>query len=84
MGISLAGMALFHSLSSPMRDFQRRKATRPTHDRILIVCEGTKTEPKYLTDLVRSLKLSTTYIKVTPSLSGSGPKKVLEHALKLF
>jgi hypothetical protein len=43
---------------------ERKKATKKTGERILIVTEGSKTEPKYFTEIRQELRLSSTNIAV--------------------
>jgi len=39
-------------------DLERRKSRRAPYDRVLIVCEGSKTEPNYLQELIDCLELN--------------------------
>lgn len=69
------------------RDRRARKLTRPKparepYDRVLIVCEGTKTEPLYLREVVDSLELSSANISITGA-NGSSPISVVNHATDL-
>lgn len=42
---------LFHKRrAKKAKDLRRRKARRDPYDKVLIVCEGSKTEPYYFTD----------------------------------
>jgi hypothetical protein len=66
------------------RTLQRRKAMRQPYERLLIVCEGEKTEPNYLRAIQRQYRLSTTHVQVLHSQSGTDPAQVLAHARKLF
>ncbi|MDL2270060.1 RloB family protein [Desulfosarcina sp. OttesenSCG-928-A07] len=61
---------------------RRRQAQRAPYDRVLIVCEGEKTEPIYLRALIDHLKLSTANIKIVDKKAGSVPKRVVELAEK--
>jgi hypothetical protein len=50
----------------------------------LIVCEGVKTEPRYLTDLRVDYRLASTNVKVAPSSDGTDPVSIVrftEHLL---
>lgn len=60
-------------------DLRRRKARRDPYDRVLIVCEGSKTEPNYLRDLRDCLKLVSANIEIDGSC-GSSPISVYEYA----
>jgi hypothetical protein len=62
---------------------RRRGPTRAQYDRVLIVCEGSKTEPNYLREMVSHHRLSTANIEITGD-GGSAPKSVVEYALELF
>ena len=65
------------------RSPRRRKETREPYDRVLIVTEGTKTEPSYFADLVAHYRLNTANVAVVPSERGSDPGTVVETALSL-
>lgn len=62
-----------------LADLARQQAKRKPYDKVLIVCEGTKTEPCYLNELKDELKLSTANVFIDPS-PGSDPLSVVEHA----
>ena len=46
------------------RKLQRKIAARKPYDRVLIVCEGKKTEPNYFRDLVDQRRLSTANVVI--------------------
>lgn len=60
-------------------ELSRQQAKRESYDKVLIVCEGTKTEPNYLNEIKDELKLSTANVSIAPS-HGSDPLSVVEHA----
>ncbi|MGM0575156.1 MAG: RloB family protein [Myxococcota bacterium] len=60
----------------------KRKAGRKAGRRVLIVCEGEKTEPKYFDGLRRCLKLVGVEVQVVRS-PNSDPVSVVNHAVKL-
>src|SRR3954462_14274087 len=64
--------------------FARTKGKREAYDYVLIVCEGTKTEPCYLRELQRVLRLSNANIKVLDRRHGSDPMSVLNAALEEY
>jgi hypothetical protein len=66
------------------RDLRRRAATRQRVERLLIVCEGSKTEPHYLEEIRQELRLSTTQLRVLPSAIGTDPLSVVSYAEQLF
>lgn len=62
----------------------RKKGQRATYDRILIVTEGSKTEPNYLSEIRREYRLHTANVQVEPSLFGTSPLQVVEYAESLL
>ena len=71
------------------RQLQRRKNKQAAsqglgYDRLLIVCEGSKTEPQYLNDIRKALSLSTAGIRVLPSSLGTAPNQVVKYAKEEF
>lgn len=66
------------------RDLKRRAAVRQPYDRLLIVCEGEKTEPQYLCEIQRAYRLATAHVQVLHSQLGTEPQQVLEYALTVF
>jgi len=61
------------------KELARRKSSRAPYDRVLIVCEGSKTEPNYLRELIDYLRLSSANVEVDGD-SGSSPINVVKHA----
>ena len=49
----------------------------------MIVCEGTKTEPLYLRDLIRDLGIRHHTVKIEPN-DGASPDRIFAHAVKLY
>jgi hypothetical protein len=64
------------------KTLQRRKSSRDSYDKILIVCEGEKTEPHYFKALVQHYRLNSANVEITGSC-GSSPRSVLEKAEEL-
>jgi RloB-like protein len=64
-------------------EFERQKNVRSQSKRYLIVCEGTKTEPYYLKDLVEDLRIRPSSVRIAPN-SGSSPDRVVAHGLTLY
>jgi len=62
----------------------RKTGRRASYDRILIVSEGSKTEPLYLNEIRAEHRLSTTNVQVQPSQYGTTPLQVVEYAEYLF
>lgn len=75
---------LFHKLKAKkVEELQRTKENRDPYDKVLIVCEGEKTEPNYLITLRDYLKLSQANIKIDPK-SDSSPTSVVKYAKTLI
>ena len=66
------------------RDLKRRAAVRQPYERLLIVCEGEKTEPQYLCEIQRAYRLATAHVQVLHSQFGTEPRQVLEYAMNVF
>lgn len=62
----------------------RKKSRRAGYERILIVCEGSKTEPHYLGEIRAEFRLHTANVQVQPGLLGTAPIQVVEYAEQLF
>jgi len=62
---------------------QRKKHERAQNKRYLIVCEGTKTEPRYLKDLLDDLHIRPQVVRVA-SNDGGSPDRVVARALALY
>lgn len=67
-----------------VRDLRRRAAVRQPYERLLIVCEGEKTEPQYLREIQQSYRLATAHVQVLHSQIGTEPLQVLDYALTVF
>jgi hypothetical protein len=59
----------------------RRRAQRDSYDVVLIVCEGSKTEPRYFCELRDDLGLNNFNVVVTGE-SGSDPNSVVQFAIR--
>lgn len=66
----------------------RRKAAkevrRASYDRILIVTEGSKTEPLYLEEIRAAHQLHSANVEVQPGQLGTAPIQVVRYAQQLF
>lgn len=60
------------------------KTKRASFDRILIVTEGSKTEPSYFKEIKAHLRLPSTNISVLHSKMGTDPLSVVNYAQELF
>ncbi len=61
---------------------ERRAARRAPYDKVLIVCEGEKTEPSYFKDLIKWHDISSVNVRVSGDC-GSAPTSVVQYALDL-
>lgn len=66
------------------RELARKKAQRGSYDRILIVCEGSKTEPQYFDEIRSFYRIHTANVQVQHSQFGTQPLQVVEYAEELF
>jgi hypothetical protein len=66
------------------RNLRRKAASRKSADRILIICEGSKTEPQYLDEIRQELRLPTAHLYVIGAAEGNDPLNVVSYAEKLF
>ena len=67
--------------SRTKKDLRRRKHRRESYDRILVVCEGTRTEFNYFSGLVDDYRLSTVNVKVKGL--GKDPRALVHEAINL-
>lgn len=75
---------LFHKRKAKQaRDLQRRRAMRAAYDKVLIVCEGEKTEPNYFNELKDHYRLNSANIKVTGECD-SDPLSVFEYSRQKY
>lgn len=66
------------------RQLARKHGRRASYDRILIVSEGSKTEPNYLREIRAEYRLHSANVEVQPSALGTEPIQVVNYALELF
>ena len=67
-----------------LRRKSTKEETRSSYARILIITEGSKTEPLYLEDICAAYKLHSANIEVQPSKLGTAPIQVVTYARQLF
>jgi len=73
-----------HSRARHASALRRKKPTRPPYDRILIVCEGKKTEPNYFEEIRIEGRIPTAHVCVLPSRFGPQPSQIVEFAVSKF
>ncbi|HPW30378.1 MAG TPA: RloB family protein [Rhodoferax sp.] len=66
------------------KQLARKLGRRSSYDRILIVSEGSETEPNYFKEIRTTYRLDTANIEVRPSELGTAPIQVVEYAKELF
>lgn len=66
------------------RKLERKQNTRKSHDRILIVSEGEKTEPNYFKEIRNKYRLKTAHVGIEPSGYGTEPMQITQYAENLF
>jgi hypothetical protein len=66
------------------RQLRRRAAQRQPADRLLIVCEGAKTEPLYLREIRQQMSLPSANVQVQPAAWGTEPLMIVDYAEHLF
>lgn len=65
------------------QEIARKKGKRPPYARVLIVCEGSKTEPQYFEDIRRKNRVPTAHIRIT-NADGTQPRQIVDFAEALF
>jgi len=72
------GDDLFHKRKARLAEsYRREKAKLAPYERILIVCEGKKTEPHYFRGLLLVLRLHPANVIVEDKKSGLDPKSLV-------
>lgn len=66
------------------KQLERKLGRRASYDRILIVTEGTKTEPNYFGEIRSSFRLHTANVGIYSGALGTAPLQVVEYARQLF
>lgn len=66
------------------KQLERKQGRRASYDRILIVSEGSKTEPNYFREIRAAYRLHTANVEVWPSELGTAPIPVVQYAQQLF
>lgn len=66
------------------RQLERKLNQRASYDRLLIVSEGSKTEPNYFGEIRTAYRLHAAHVVVRPSELGTAPIQVVQYAKELF
>ena len=75
--------SLYRNKRSKAQAVGRGKATRAPYAKVLIVCEGEKTEVNYFNEIKTYYELNSTNIKISGKC-GSAPISVAQHAFELY
>jgi len=66
------------------RSLRRKAATKKSADRVLIICEGSKTEPQYLDEIRKQQRLPTAYVHLIGAPRGNDPLNLVKSAEGIF
>ena len=66
------------------QSLERRSGKRAPYERVLIVSEGSKTEPNYFGEIRDQYRLHTANVQVRHSELGTSPIQVVQYAAELF
>jgi RloB-like protein len=72
-----------HRREKQAGELARKKGKRPPYTRVLIVCEGAKTERNYFEDIRKKNRIPSAHIYVTPA-DGTQPRQVVDYAEEKF
>lgn len=76
---------LFHKRKARKAELHRRRmAKRAPYDRVLIVCEGEKTEPHYFSWLRNELGLNKANVVISDKRGGLDPNSLVESAIEEY
>ena len=73
-----------HPRERQRKQLERKKNQRAGYNRILIVSEGSKTEPNYFEEIRKKYRLHTANVQVRPGELGTDPIQVVQYAHDLF
>lgn len=73
-----------HPRARNSRDLKRKGPTRAAYPRMLIVCEGSKTEVNYFEEIRQEGRLPSVNVRVIHSPLGTEPKQIVEGAEQEF
>lgn len=66
------------------KQLERKQNRRASYDRMLIVSEGSRTEPNYFKEIRAEYRLHSANVEVQPGVLGTEPIQVVEYARELF
>lgn len=74
---------LFKKRKAKSVELLRGKPIRAPYDKVLIVCEGSKTEPHYFKELIAHYEIHSANVKISGEC-GSDPLSVVDHGIELY
>ncbi|MDK1494243.1 RloB family protein [Sinorhizobium sp. 7-81] len=77
-------MAKKHRFERTEARLARRQGHKRSYDRMLIVCEGEKTEVNYFEAIRREKRIPNADIEIVPSDYGTSPLNIVEYAIDHF
>lgn len=77
-------MAKKHPYERNESRLSRRQGRKRPYDRMLIVCEGEKTEVNYFTAIRREKRIPNADIEIVPSDYGTAPLRIVEYGIDRF
>ena len=77
-------MAKYHRFERKEDRLSRKAGRKLPYDRMLIVCEGAKTEVNYFSAIRRERRLSNAGIEIVPSDYGTAPEQIVQYAIDRF
>jgi hypothetical protein len=77
-------LAKHHRFERQEDRIARKAGRKRPYDRMLIVCEGAKTEVNYFTAIRREKRLPNADIAIVPSDYGTAPLQIVEYAIDRF
>jgi hypothetical protein len=73
-----------HRRARSGRDLRRKAPKRPPYPRVLIVCEGARTEVNYFEEIRQEARLPTVNLRVIHSPLGTEPQQIVKGAEEEF
>jgi hypothetical protein len=73
---------LFHKRKARQKSLQRKQATREQYPRILVLCEGEKTEVFYIKDFCKVFMPKRVVVEIRKCSQGNTPRKIVEYAIQ--
>lgn len=67
-----------------VKKLDRNQSKRAPYEKVLIVCEGKKSEPNYFNSLRDHYRLNTANVEVCGSMCGSNPMRIVSHAKERY